>query len=327
MHIETVLGPIAPEDLGVTLVHEHLEAVAPPGFYSGGESTDIGDLVEAAVRPLEHLGVGALVDLTGRGRIDSGHDFAKLADLASRLPVHVVAGFSFYKDPWLERAGNLDLDDLTSLYVVAAKGEDDGAVKGVFGEVGTSLDVITDREELHLRAVARAHLETGLAISTHCTLGTMGLEQTRILADEGADLSRVVIGHLDLRPDLAYLEQILATGASIGFDTFGKEWFDYQVPGSEGQGGGEYVKWAFHRSDDRRVEALAELCRLGYSGQVVLSTDMSGAESWLNPATHGRFGYAYLPSVILPRLEAAGVTRAMYETMLVEVPRRILVVA
>lgn len=324
MHIETVLGPIGPEDLGVTLVHEHLEAVAPPGFFSGGESTDIVGLVGAAVRPLERLGVGSIVDLTGRGRVEGGHDFTKLADLASRLPVHVVAGFSFYKDPWLHRAGDLDLDDLTSLYVLAARGEDDGVVKGVFGEIGTSLDVITDREETHLRAVARAHLETGLAISTHCTLGTMGIEQTRILADEGADLSRVVIGHLDLRPDVAGLEHVLATGANIAFDTFGKEWFDYRVPGSEGEGGGEYVKWAFHRSDDRRVEALVELCRLGYSGQIVLSTDMSGAESWFNRATHGRFGYAYLPSVVLPRLEAAGVTRGMLDTMLVEAPKRIL---
>ena len=70
-----------------------------------------------------------------------------------------------------------------------------------------------------------------------------------ILGEEGADLSRVVLGHLDLRPDLGYLEQVLATGVNIAFDTFGKERFDYQLPGQS-------LKQTFHRPDaDRRASA------------------------------------------------------------------------
>lgn len=320
MHIQTVSGPIEPERLGGTLMHEHVDSVALPGFYSGGER-DGDDLAERALACLPDLGIGTLVDLTGRQRVVDGHDLTNLRRLASRLSVHVVVGFSYYKDPWLDAAGEGDLDRLTAIYVDQADG---GA--GIYGEVGTSLDEITPGEELHLRAVARAHLVTGLAVSTHCTLGTMAPEQAAILASEGADPSRIVVGHLDLRPDVDFLERVLATGVNIGFDTFGKEWFDYRVPGSEGEGPGAYVKWAHHRPDDDRVAALAELCSRGHDDRIVLSCDMSGAEAWLNPSTHGRWGYSYLHRVVLPRLREAGVTERSLRRMLVENPARILAV-
>jgi phosphotriesterase-related protein len=323
MRIETVGGPIEPQDLGPTLMHEHIAALAPPGFYSGGNQDDLEDLAPRALEGLARLGVRTLIDLTGATRAaNSAQEFSRLHRLAPKLPFHIVAGFAFYKDPWLERGTEGDLDRLTRRYVRATT--DPGVKAGIFGEVGTSLDRITPREELHLRAVARAQVETGLAISTHCTLGTMALEQVAILGAEGADLGRVVLGHLDLRPDIGYLEKVLATDANIGFDTFGKEWFDYRVPGSEGQGQGSYVKWTFHRSDEDRFAALAELCTRGYDDRIVLSCDMSGAEAYLNPSTHGRYGHTYLHSVVLPRLRTLGVAESSLHRMLVDNPARIL---
>lgn len=323
MHIQTVSGPTEPELLGATLMHEHVDSVVLPGFHSGG-GAEADDLVADALACLPDAGVGALVDLTGRRRVSTGHDLGSVSRLADGLPLHLVVGFSYYKGPWLEAATATDIDSLTAVYVEKAR---EGPVPaGVYGEVGTSLEEITSGEELHLRAVARAHVTTGLAVSTHCTLGTMALEQTAILAEEGADLSRVVIGHLDLRPDVDYLEQVIATGANVGFDTFGKEWFDYVVPNSEDDGPGAHVKWTYHRSDDDRVATLAELCARGHADRLVLSCDMSGAEAWLNPATHGRHGYSYLPRVVLPRLREAGVSEESLQEMLVANPARILAV-
>lgn len=323
MHIQTISGPVAPEDLGATLMHEHVDSISPGGFYP---SDDPDELALRALDPLPRLGIGALVDLTGRSRVVDGHDLTTVRRLASRLSLHVVMGFSYYKDPLVATAGTDDLDTLTAIYVDKARQASDGLPAGIYGEVGTSLDDITPLEQLHLRAVTRAHLDTGLAISTHCTLGTMAREQAAILASEGADPTRVVIGHLDLRPDVDYLEGVLATGVTIGFDTFGKEWFDYRVPNSEDAGPGAFVKRAYHRPDDDRVAALAQLCARGYDDRIVLSCDMSGAEAWLNPSTHGRHGYAYLPEVVLPRLRQAGVTDSSVRQMLVDNPARILAV-
>lgn len=325
MHIQTVSGPVEPERLGSVLMHEHVEALVLGGLYSGG----VGDhyLAERALAGLNGTGFGTVVDLTGRTRVESGNDLGLLVAVNEALTLNFVFGASFYKEPWLDMAGTSDIDELTSIYIDLAESGIDGIRAGVYGEVGTSLDEITPGEELHLRAVARAHTRTGLAISTHCTLGTMALEQAKILESEGVDPSKVVVGHMDLRPDVAYLEQVLESGVNLAFDTWGKEWFDYRVPGSEFDGGGEFVKWAYHRPDDDRVDALAGLCARGYDDRIVLSCDMSAAEAWLNPSTHGRYGYTYLPKVVVERLGHAGVSSDSLHRILVENPARILAVA
>lgn len=324
MHVQTVSGPVEPQGLGGVLMHEHVGALALEGFYGAERGDQM--LVEGALRRLAEMGIGTIVDLTGRTRVEKGYDFEAVASLSQRLGLHIVIGHSYYKDPWLEHAGVSELDELTEVYINGAVGGAGGVEAGIFGEVGTSLDQITPREELHMRAVARAHVATGLAISTHCTLGTMAVEQANILLAEGADPSRVVIGHLDLEPEIDYLEQVLDTGVSLGFDTWGKEWFDYRVPGSEHDGPGEFVKWTYHRSDERRIAALAKLCARGYDDRIVLSCDMSGAEAWMNPDTHGRFGFSFLPTVVTPRLREAGVSEQSLRRMLVENPARILAI-
>ena len=215
------------------------------------------------------------------------------------------------------------MDAVADRFVAMAE----GGAAGIFGEIGTSLDTITPAEELCLRAAVRAHVRTGLAISTHCTLGTMAREQVEIITAEGADLDRVVIGHLDLAPDVDVLVDVLATGVTVAFDTFGKEWFDYQVPGSEGQGGGAFVKWAYHRPDSARLAALIELLDRGYAGQIVLSSDISGREAYLNPGTHGQHGYNFIHAVVLPALRTAGVGEDAIHQMIVSNPARILTVA
>ena len=324
MHIQTVSGPIDPERLGGVLMHEHLGSLALDGFYSGGAGDSA--LAERALQGLAEKGIDTVVDLTGRSRVEDRGNLSVVARLAERLSLHVVVGYSFYKDPWLGSAGTSDLDDLTDMYIAQAVTGTNGIRAGVYGEIGTSLDEITPREELQLRAVARAQGATGIAISTHCTLGTMAVEQTKILLSEGADPSRVVVGHLDLNPNIDYLEQVLATGVTLGFDTWGKEWFDYRVPESEADGPGEFVKWAYRRSDQDRIAAITELCARGHDDRLVVSCDMSGAEAWLNPETHGRHGFSYLPAVVLPRLREAGVSETSLHRMLVENPARILAI-
>lgn len=323
MRIETVAGPLAPEALGTTLMHEHVLTLAPARFFSGGRWDDAVDLADRALGGLRDHGVRAVVDLTGRSRVETGPDVAALQAVAERTGLAVVVGVSLYKEPFPDWVSAADADQVADRMVSMAA----TAGAGILGEVGTSLEVVTPAEETCLRGAARAHLRTGLALSTHCTLGTMAPEQVAILDEEGADLSRTVIGHLDLKPDVAYIETVLRTGATAAFDTFGKEWFDYRVPDSGGEGGGEFVKWAYRRPDQDRLAALVELLRRGWDGQLVLSSDISGLEAYLNPDTHGRHGYAFVHERVLPALRAAGVGEAAIHRMLVDNPARILALA
>lgn len=320
MRIETVTGPVAPEDLGPTLMHEHVLSLTPPRFFSGGRWDDAVDIAERALGSLRAHGFAALVDLTGRGRAGTPPDATALRAVADRTGLTIVPGVSLYKASFPAWVAAATVDAVADRLVqLATEGR-----AGIFGEVGTSLDAVTADEEKCLRAAARAHLRTGLAISTHCTLGTMAQQQITILDEEGADLTRVVIGHLDLKPEVGPIEAVLRTGATVAFDTFGKEWFDYDVPGSQGQGGGEFVKWTYHRTDTDRLAALIELLRRGWDAQLVLSSDISGREAYLNLDTHGRHGYAFIAERVLPALRAGGVTDTAIRVMLVENPARIL---
>jgi phosphotriesterase-related protein len=89
-----------------------------------------------------------------------------------------------------------------------------GILKCATAEPGVTPDI-----ELILRATARAHRRTGVAIATHTNAARkVGLDQQRIFREEGVDLSRVVIGHSGDTTDVPYLEELIGNGSSIATD-------------------------------------------------------------------------------------------------------------
>ena len=328
--IQTVTGRIGPSFAGQALMHEHATSLVVPGWIDNAQHDA---QVELAARALERFGVAGgslVVDLTTiDGMAAAPRDVVKMARISEESGIQIVAASAFYKDPFLpDWVTAAELDELVELHVREATiGVDDTDIRvGIFGEVGSGLHVITPTEDKCLRAIARAHRETGVPISTHCSLGTMALEQLDIFEEEGADLSKVVLGHLDLNTNDDYLDEVLARGVTIGFDTWGKESFDYVVPGSEGQGEGAFVKWTYRRVDEERLRALIRLLKRGQEKQVVLSMDITGAELFSNPDTIGRYGYGFLHEKVLPVLMAQGVRESALEVILRDNPARILTI-
>ena|SRR5579884_305799 len=326
---QTVLGARPVSELGSTLMHEHLNSLVPGNWLGGGREVDQAEVAVRALEPARDRGIRTVVDVTTVGA-GLGRDVGVLARIAEALGINVVASSAFYKDPLLpEWVVEADVEELTSFHVREAREGIDGTdIKaGILGEVGSSLHRITPDEEKCLRAIARAHQVTGLPISTHCTLGTMALEQIDLFREEGVDLERVVIGHLDLAAaDLDYLLAVLETGVTIAFDTIGKQWFDYVVREPVERGEGELVKWTYCRPDRVRIEALRSLVERGHADRIVLSLDLTGRETYLNGDTIGEFGYSYLYDSFLPALQGAGVSESDIDRMLIRNPARILAV-
>jgi phosphotriesterase-related protein len=322
-YAHTVLGPVPATDLGAVLMHEHLATLLPGRFLSGGALPDELDLAERAAAPLPARGFRTLVNLTGRVGVGDQAGPAVLQEVSRRTGLHIVAGFGFYTERWFPPGMvGMSLDELTRTFVGAAQGP--GVPVGIYGEVASSLGVITGGERRCLRAAARAQQVTGLPIYTHASLGTMAAEQVEILLGEGADPARVVIGHLDLNPDVGAVEQVLRTGVTAGFDTIGKETFDYQLRPEESPEPGSVLKRLCHRPDSERFDTIALLVQRGWAGQIVLSSDMTGHEAYQNPRTHGSFGLCYLPDRALEELRRRGVDQDAIDTMTVRNPARIL---
>src|SRR5262249_46159085 len=206
--VMTVLGPIAPEDLGVTYTHEHLllDAMNHYPTASYGFIIDDEDLVVKELGEFVKRGGRTICDVT----LDEiGRNPEGLKRIARRAEINVVMGCAFYREFGYPKL----VDELTSNqladYLVREieVGVRDTAIRpGLIGEIGTGRGHIKPAEERVFRAAAIAQARTGIPITTHTTRwGTLALEQIAMLREYGADLSNVIIGHLGDRIGVKHL--------------------------------------------------------------------------------------------------------------------------
>lgn len=330
-HVMTVLGPVDPATLGRVMPHEHLLSLTPGPWLTGGTHDDSVDRAVDALAGLRDLGFGTVVDLSPYnvvGRDENGDNAALLAEISRRSGLHIVSGTALYLESYSPGwAKTADLGTLTARLIRDAETGigDSGVRAGVFGEQATSLGEITPHEEKCLRAVARAQRETGLGIMTHTTHGTQALEQLDILRSERVDLDRVVVGHLDTQLGIDLVRRVIDAGARVAVDTIGKEdWEFFLGPVPDARADGEYAKRSFHRSDDGRADLVAQLVAEGLTDRILLAQDLTGAEVWMNPGTHGVHGYSYLGAVFVPALAERGVPDDAIEQLLAANPAAVL---
>jgi phosphotriesterase-related protein len=309
-HVQTVLGAIDPATLGWALPHEHT-AIA---LWHIPNRWDYWELRRDEAAILEELaafkaaGGGAVVDLTLDG---VGRDPGWLAGLARASRLHVVMGSGWYRgahyppEALIDRRSVDALADAIARDATVGVGET-GIRSGIIGEIGTDKPWLSAQEERVHRAAARAARRTGLAITTHAVQSTVGLDQLTVFEDEGADLSRVVIGHADSNPSLDYHVAIVERGASVEFDFLGMRFTPLERHG-----------------EGRIVDNLRALLDRGHVERILLSQDVCH-DSQLK--RYGGNGYTYLAETFLPRLRAAGVSDDEIRTITLDNPRRLLTI-
>jgi predicted metal-dependent phosphotriesterase family hydrolase len=309
-HVQTVRGPINPGKLGFTLPHEHT-AIALwhiPNRWDYWELRRDEPIITAELARFREKGGTCLVDLTLPG---VGRDPDWLAGLSTSTGLDVVMGAGWYREAYYPSEALIDrrsVDDLADEIVrEATEGVGASGVRpGIIGEIGTDKPWLSAQEERVHRAAARAAKRTGLAITTHAVQSTVGLDQLTVFEVEGADLSRVVIGHADSYPDPAYHRAIVERGASVEFDFLGMSFTPLERQG-----------------EGRIVESICALLAAGQVERILLSQDVCH-DSQL--AHYGGNGYTYLADAFLPRLRAAGVSDDEIRTITVDNPRRLLTI-
>lgn len=298
-------------------MHEHVFVLSTEiqENYPGGWG-DEEDRVADAVARLDELaaaGVSTIVDLTVVGL---GRYIPRIARIAERTSINIIVATGLYtyndvpnyfhfRGPGKMLGGD---DLMTPMFVRdITQGIADTAIKAGILKCATDEPGVTPGVEEVLRAVARAHLQTGVPISTHTHAPTKrGLEQQRIFAEEGVDLSRVVIGHSGDTTDLDYLRCLIDNGSYIGMDRFG---IDVLLPFED------------------RVATVAAMCERGYAERMVLSHDAACHNDWLGDEVVAtvtpRWNYMHITNDVLPALRERGVTEAQIHTMMVANPRAI----
>jgi phosphotriesterase-related protein len=310
--INTVTGTTTAEQLGTTLMHEHLLIgwagweldCAAPKFERRAAFKNAVD----RLKELKDLGLQSFVDPCP---MDIGRDVNFMAEVAEASGVRIVCATGLYK----EDLGNTayfkqrSVDEIAEVYSTEiTKGVGNTGIKAGIIKCATGKGQVTKYEENCLRAAARAHLRTGAPITTHTEDGTMGREQLDIFASEGVDLQRVIIGHSCGSADLGYHRDMLDRGCFLGFDRFGLD---------------------FLHPDKLRLAALIGLLGVGYEKQVVLSHD--SVWCWLGrgldlPPETAKLVENWKPTHvfqnIVPALKRAGVSEDKIRAMLIDNPRR-----
>ena len=133
----------------------------------------------------------------------------------------------------------------------------------------------------------------------------------RVLDDAGADIRRVIMGHIDRTGFLsATRREIARTGCGLEYDIFGGNPF---YPLRFG---------VFNRPCDReRIEQIKELIDEGYLGQILISQDICLKSKLVR---YGGQGYAHILRNIVPQMLARGIGEEHIQTIMVENPHRLL---
>ena len=311
----TVTGKVPVDELGLTLPHEHL--IHRISVHSGNPDNTCLD-IELLAEELAYFrsaGGRTICDVTPIGL---GRDCEALRQVSRLSGVNVISGLGLYQfDVWPQELLNLSRGELSDVLVRRSLGEETGIAAGLIGEIASHNEQhcdwrkyrLSDEETTLFRAVADVQRRTGLAVSTHASIGRAGVAQIQTLVDGGADPRRVIIGHCaaqdhgDFDLDLEYYHKLLDEGVFLQFDLFGWE--------QSGQG----------LPDVQRCQRVAVLVSEGFADRVLLSTDTCR----LSQLHHfGGRGFDYLITHVLPGLRDLGVSDEYIHQMTVVNSARIL---
>lgn len=312
--IQTVLGPCKADDLGVTLMHEHL-LIGWPGWEADAaapafQRKEVLKLCIDRMHELKALGLRTFLDPCP---IDLARDAEFMAEVAQATGVHIICATGLYKEdqgaaPYFKfRAQFSDaVKEMTEAFIKElTEGIGSTGIKPGILKVATQAHRISPYEEMVLRAAARASNATDTPITTHTDEGTMGREQLDIFAAEGVNLKRVIVGHCCGSADLRYHVDMLDRGAYLGFDRFGLE---------------------ILQPDRLRKAALIGLLGIGFQNQIVLSHDTvwcwRGRPLPVPESAVPNWKPTHVFKNIVPALREAGVTQAKIDAMLIDNPRR-----
>lgn len=316
--INTVLGPVAADDLGIVSVHEALLSVVPGAQYAYDITIDRAEIFEVLAAKLgtfKEAGGGTIVDSTG---MFHGRDVTLLETLSRATGVHIVASTGMGPEeslggyfltpqtnpptPWpAELFGDLFAKEISEGMVVPRVER-----RGRAGMITTAatLTGTTATDESLLRGAARAALATGVAASIR--FGADAIGDLEIVLDESLPADRVVVGGLDRRDAVAAAAapEVARRGAYVGIDHIGSM---------------DNV----HVNDEERLVLIAELIAVGHADRILLSSDAIGYAVGQSPRD---LPYDHVLTNFVPLLRERGAGVDEIRRILVDNPRDLLAV-
>ncbi|MGW1709652.1 phosphotriesterase family protein [Streptomyces sp. NPDC002206] len=314
--VNTVLGPVPTEELGVVSVHEALLSVVPGAEYAFDITMDRAEIFETLAAKLKDFrahGGGTIVDSTG---MFHGRDVRLYETLSRTTGVHIVAstgqgpeellgGYFLTPQtnpptPWpAEKFADLFTKEVAEGMVVP-RVERRGAAGLV--ATGATVEGMTATDESLFRGAARTALSTGVAVSIR--YGSDAVQDLEVVLDENLPADRVVVGGLDRNDAVATGAplEITRRGAYVALDHVG-------------------VQDEAHIADAERAALVVGLVQAGFGNRILLSSNATGVAKG-HPGND--LPYSYVLTTFVPLLKAQGLSDEDTRRILVENPRDLL---
>jgi phosphotriesterase-related protein len=308
--VETVRGPVELDDLGRTLMHEHIFILQQEALQNWGhafgprywdEQERIADTVEKLTRVRE-AGIRTIVDPTAPGL---GRYIPRIREVAEAADLNIIVATGVYA--FLELPNFLayrSVDAIADLFVREIRdGIDDTGIKAAFLKCAVERHGLVGDIPRIIEAIAKAATATGAPVMVHTNAEQRtGLLALDALTRHGVDPGRIVIAHMGDSNDLHYLKRVADAGAWLGCDRFGIDHFNPLAD---------------------RIRTLIALVQEGYADRIHLSHD---AACFLDFFTGNPFfanekpDYLVISSQVLPALLEGGVTQEQIDQMMVANP-------
>jgi 5-phospho-D-xylono-1,4-lactonase len=308
MTVTTVLGPIAPDELGRVDAHEHLFLQSP--ILPGDEFQDPTRMAEE-LGYVKGSGIDTVIDLTPIGL---GRRPTATAQISRAAGVHVVLATGIHRKahyPSGHWVYDIGVDELAGLMLTDLQvGIDDrdwkgptpaptGVRAGII-KLGASYHAISEPEQRWMTAGAQAATEARVPIAVHTEVGTVAHEVLDLLAAAGVPPQAVMLAHLDRNPDASLHAELASRGAFLGYDTIGR---------------------TKYHPDSAVLDLIQAVGERGHWDRILLGTDV-GRSSMLR-AYGGGPGMDVLGRTFLPRV-VRSLGADTERQLMVENPRRFL---
>ncbi|WP_113699131.1 phosphotriesterase family protein [Nonomuraea lactucae] len=334
--VQTVLGPVEPEQLGHVQMHEHLLCDLTAYLPDEGTADEITlasyfearvdrrnrrdlclDEVETAISELalyRASGGGTLVEATSVGL---GRDPVAVQEIAEQSGVNVVMGSGYYVAAFHPpELAEMPEDAIAEeiIHDIRHGVGDTGIRAGVIGEIGLSWPPHPEEVKV-LRAAAAAQAETGAALLVHPGRHHAApAHHLRCVIEAGGDVTRTIMSHVDRTlSDLDGLQELADTGCVLEFDLFGTESSYYPPDPSVDL-----------PNDGMRVAYIKALVAAGHGDSVVIAEDVCRKTQLTR---YGGEGYAHILRRVLPLMLARGIPPHVIRQITKATPARLLTLA
>ena len=317
-YVNTVTGPLSIDDLGRTLMHEHLVSSCAGVADNYPEANENAfDTVCADLEDMKSNGISTVVDATA---FDLGRDEKMLKKCSEATGVSVIASTGFFKEPD-PGLGRFPKDKIASWLIreILEGIKDTGIRPGV---LKTAMDTEgpTEGRELIHRAVAIASRECRFPVMLHsCPEQEAGRHQIRFFQEEGADLSRVKIDHCLETDDLDYIKWLYDQGVWLGVDRLPRVCISAKES-------------AQFPTIAQRVGMIRRMLDAGLGDRMLFAHDFIAVSSFFDhlPSKESQEyvdgmnpqRFSYLQKTIFRLLEDQGVDPDLLDRMLIDNPKR-----